>query len=729
MRTLFATLFATALMASSAHAATEAFVWSTDTSGGTPHATYSHNPTGAENHVRRLGRGRYRVTFPGLASSGGNVQISAYDSAASRCKFQNWRHRGENLEVNVRCHRGTALVDTRFVALYTHGEGSGTGDFAYLWANRADRTHTSPRTFRSGGSHRIERLGAGQYNARLRGIRTVGGNVLVTAYGTDPSYCKVQGWGPSGSDTAVHVLCFDADGAPKDSRFSLRYERSEHDARDLTGYVWAGRPTTATYPAHATYQHNGNSDADNVVTRASTGRYTVNYPDLPPTGSTALVTAHGADASWCNVASWGGDASATSVSVRCFRSGGAAANSAFTQTYRVAARDFRTIVVDPDGSRPALGSWTGNLQLVDPATAGELVRIEYMLGDYRMRDGWFRVGDVLVKKVVDTRGRFVGTVSIDELGLFRSLLDLDGDGAADLMEVVTPAGIQRLSIAEGRAREIYQAWEAGRNPFCVGSAPRGIGLDDAQRGLMAGCAEMGDTGGMPERDGGFGTSGGPNDPMDMLCAGIDTTRPDFSTPVRRDDRPLYQIVADAWVDFIENGFDGERDHALVQLPRILVSTIPGGYAIWLSFLADSIINFPAGTGWAEMGSGIEDLQTGSNPTEHPGDPENGGPPAMLVSACEAREEPSRRERYVDALDPRCTDPAAADDDGIGEEHCIAPVELVEVDGLGEMIADLECDPSLGGECEPDDILSRLPTDFDRDFDFVPICNPLLCDPR
>jgi hypothetical protein len=67
-------------------------------------------------------------------------------------------------------------------------------------------------------------LSTGRYLVRLgTGITTYGSVVLVSAYGSDASHCKLESWGstPDGMATDVYVLCFSSAGAPVDSMFTL----------------------------------------------------------------------------------------------------------------------------------------------------------------------------------------------------------------------------------------------------------------------------------------------------------------------------------------------------------------------------------------------------------------------------------------------------------------------------------------------------------------------------
>jgi hypothetical protein len=81
----------------------------------TPAARY--NSAGGTNTVSRTGAGVYRVRLPGLATTGGHVQITAYSPTAQahRCKVANWSPSGADELVNVRCVNASGVAaDARF---------------------------------------------------------------------------------------------------------------------------------------------------------------------------------------------------------------------------------------------------------------------------------------------------------------------------------------------------------------------------------------------------------------------------------------------------------------------------------------------------------------------------------------------------------------------------------------------------------------------------------------
>ena len=52
-------------------------------------------------------------------------------------------------------------------------------------------------------------------------------NVKITAYGGTANACKVAGWWSGSSGTSVSVACFDTQGQPVDSYFTIVYSNAE----------------------------------------------------------------------------------------------------------------------------------------------------------------------------------------------------------------------------------------------------------------------------------------------------------------------------------------------------------------------------------------------------------------------------------------------------------------------------------------------------------------------
>ena len=197
----------------------------------TPSLTYQYNSTFATNTITRVGVGAYQVTFPGLGGLGGTVKVSAYGAGSEACHVVSWGSSGGDAIVNVRCRDTAGMpVDTYYTATF-HAEqgllGTVAGPRAYVWANKAGAGSYTPSLLyqynSSGGTNTITRLGAGTYRVRLPGLGGVSGHVQVTAYGPGSKRCKVQSWTSTLTAKNVNVRCFNAAGAPANSRYVVDF--------------------------------------------------------------------------------------------------------------------------------------------------------------------------------------------------------------------------------------------------------------------------------------------------------------------------------------------------------------------------------------------------------------------------------------------------------------------------------------------------------------------------
>jgi hypothetical protein len=307
------------------------------------HEDKSFNSTGGAITVTKFGEGGYSVDFAGLGGGGsnGNVQVTAVDKSASRCKVSQWYSFGTTLRVNVRCHfAGSPSPNSAFLVSYARFAG-GTAvsqDGAYLLSNSLTAGTILPATFQWGAVGSVELLSTGVYAARLAGQTNQDTGVIVTALGTDPSYCKIGNWYGSGSDTIVTVRCFDDAGAPVNSRFTLRLAREMRDSDAHSGgYVWAHNPTAIDYTPVLSYQQNHRSSecgvfsSENTVHKSFTGIYTVKYAWLTGRGA-AFATAYGQSSDYCKPEWWqdSPDSSGLDVVVRCFDHTGLLKSSMYT---------------------------------------------------------------------------------------------------------------------------------------------------------------------------------------------------------------------------------------------------------------------------------------------------------------------------------------------------------------------------------------------------------------
>jgi len=213
-----------------------------------PAKIYYNNSGGAVT-AAKVGPGTYVVTVPHLYGprAAGSVKVTAIGDTAGYCKVMNWGPAATAQTIAVRCstHTGVA-TDRQFSIVYQDGTNhvdSNRMSSAYVWANEPLRDSYTPwptyqrsTAMNQSGSVTINRDYAGAYDVHLpyqrggfdsaRGPAWDGGNVQVTAYGSDATRCQVAYWqdGPfEQRSRVVRVRCFTATGAEADNLFTLQY--------------------------------------------------------------------------------------------------------------------------------------------------------------------------------------------------------------------------------------------------------------------------------------------------------------------------------------------------------------------------------------------------------------------------------------------------------------------------------------------------------------------------
>lgn len=221
------------------------FGWANQESAAsyTPSSMYSK---GVSN-ITRSGEGTYTVKMA-ARRGGGNFQVTAYGENSNYCKVSSWILGSDDAtRAFVRCYDTSGrLSDTQFSLRFVEQPGSFYPyDESYTWADDATDSSYTPDTdyqelvdcHQENGplicSHstdnRAGRTAKGRYwvtypGARFRDSSTA----LVTAYGTDSTYCKVAKWSGDGVRVKVEINCFDDDGNPADTRFSQLYLSTDH---------------------------------------------------------------------------------------------------------------------------------------------------------------------------------------------------------------------------------------------------------------------------------------------------------------------------------------------------------------------------------------------------------------------------------------------------------------------------------------------------------------------
>jgi hypothetical protein len=115
--TRFSALLSLPAEAAAPSPAAWAWVQNASAPSSTADARYASNG-GRPVQVARSAVGRYKVTFTGLKSSAGNVQVSSYGGAAVICSPASWTSSGGNMVVEVSCFNSAgAPTDSRLSIL------------------------------------------------------------------------------------------------------------------------------------------------------------------------------------------------------------------------------------------------------------------------------------------------------------------------------------------------------------------------------------------------------------------------------------------------------------------------------------------------------------------------------------------------------------------------------------------------------------------------------------
>ena len=193
------------------------------------------DPAGVQGDVRRLGPGSYTVAHASL-QTGANVQITPIHESVRACRVQNW---GSG-SAKVLCTDATgAAADSGFSALVVKALPQDQV-FSFAWADRPQAASYAASTayaHRSDGEEvRVERSAIGRYRVDLGAvIGQPGGNVQVTDYGAGTGRCQPVRW----QARIAEIACYDAEGRPTDSRFTVLGARAEPaaDRQDLPDLV------------------------------------------------------------------------------------------------------------------------------------------------------------------------------------------------------------------------------------------------------------------------------------------------------------------------------------------------------------------------------------------------------------------------------------------------------------------------------------------------------------
>jgi hypothetical protein len=304
-------------------------------------------------YVDYLGTGSYDVELDGIVPPGPDdfQVVSEMGGTFVNCMTAGWsditpHHKGGAVDVLVNCYDASGNPeDSGFSFLYqsrAESFGSASKGIAFLLANEpTEASYTPDPNYQynsTGATNTMVRNGTGSYTATIPGLTKKGGNVQVTADGSNFARCKVSDWSSDQSGTSVNVLCFDVTGAAADEMFTLAYTigeplglwQTDQAFGDIGTYVWADKPDkTKSYAPPRAYNYNGFGTGSLTVQKMETGVYDVTIPDgqeYVPAG--ALGTANGSANTACTVAN--GSDGYDPPQVLCFDQYGNPADSAFS---------------------------------------------------------------------------------------------------------------------------------------------------------------------------------------------------------------------------------------------------------------------------------------------------------------------------------------------------------------------------------------------------------------
>lgn len=210
-----------------------AFLWADQPTAAsyTPDAGYQFNSTGGTNTITRSGVGAYTVNIPGFDKVGGHVQVSAYGQTAARCKVADLGQDSDGAHVGVICFDKTGTAaDQQFSLAFVRDmslafESADRSLGAYAWANKPKDTKTykvpKPYQFNDVTKGKLTAIleSKGQYSVVVPGDPDFdSSNMLVTAYGSDSSYCSASDWLP------MLVNCYAQGGKLANTEFMSSFQ-------------------------------------------------------------------------------------------------------------------------------------------------------------------------------------------------------------------------------------------------------------------------------------------------------------------------------------------------------------------------------------------------------------------------------------------------------------------------------------------------------------------------
>jgi hypothetical protein len=285
--------------------------------------------------------GQYKVTIPGMGAKGGVVHVTAINPKPHWCQTEKFGQSGADEVVVIGCYLPGGVRDKTAFSLsfgQLHGAIAGPGAFGYVDAQPTGALVSQYNS--AGAANAVAHPAVGQWIVKLPGLGTPGpqaGSLQATAVNPSvPARCKVGKWASSASGQTVSVWCFNAGGAPFDTRFHLtfQYQRPLYAVTfppKHFGYLWY-RPPLGPVPT------NFNSIAGpgaNTASPAGTGLTLLTFKALGAQPDDVQVSAFGGKNEFCDlIMNWvisGGTVLVRDVA--CFTNAGAPITTGFLAAY------------------------------------------------------------------------------------------------------------------------------------------------------------------------------------------------------------------------------------------------------------------------------------------------------------------------------------------------------------------------------------------------------------
>jgi hypothetical protein len=198
------------------------------------------NSAGGANQVAPGATGVWKVTLPGLGSSGlsGNVQVTAVNAAKpAKCELNGWAPSAAGQTFQVRCfNAGTSPLDTGWTLTYHSGRtvvGTQPKLFAYTFDNQPSLpgpyapTPAAVNFNSAAGTNSIRSAGTGLRLVLFPRVAALPNNVLVSSFKAGAGFCNLLSlWAtaPAPSQVTVRdVACYTPSGALKNLPSLITY--------------------------------------------------------------------------------------------------------------------------------------------------------------------------------------------------------------------------------------------------------------------------------------------------------------------------------------------------------------------------------------------------------------------------------------------------------------------------------------------------------------------------